>query len=245
MPPAIARPDRVETWPAWSPDGRFLYFCSAPKLKVEHFKQVRYDLMRVAYDIDQDRWGEPETVVAARDTALSAAEPRVSPDGRWLLFCLSPYGNFPAYSPGSDLYLLELPTRARRRLEINSDQADSWHCWSSNGRWIVFSSKRRDGLFTRPYFSHMDAAGNFSKPVLLPQRDPAFYDSFTRTYNLPELIAGPVTVTARALAHAALHPATSLKPTVIAPPSGQAVAPEHEADEGRSAGVMPDGGGRR
>ena len=245
MPPAIAKPDRVETWPSWSPDGRFLYFCSAPKLKLERFKQVRYDLMRVAYDIDQDRWGELETVVAARDTALSAAEPRVSPDGRWLLFCLSPYGNFPAYSPGSDLYLLELRTRALRRLEINSDQADSWHCWSSNGRWIVFSSKRRDGLFTRPYFSHMDAEGNFSKPVLLPQRDPAFYDSFTRTYNLPELIESPVTVTSRALAHAALHPARSLKPTVMATPSGQAPAPEHEADEGRSAGVMPDPGGRR
>jgi hypothetical protein len=91
----------------------------------------------------------------------------------------------------------------------------------------------------------MDAAGNFSKPVLLPQRDPAFYDSFTRTYNLPELIESPVTVTSRALAHAALHPAKSLKPTVIAPLSGQAAAPEHEADEGRSAGVMPDPGGRR
>jgi hypothetical protein len=240
MPPAISLPNRAETWPAWSPDGRFLYYCSAPRLKIEHLRQVRYDLMRVAYDIDQDRWGEPETVLSARDLALSAAEPVVSPDGRWLLLCLMPYGNFPPYQAGSDLYLLDLQTRALRRLDINSEQSDAWHGWSSNGRWIVFSSKRRDGLLTRPYFSHMDADGHFSKPILLPQRDPAFYDSFTRIYNRPELIVAPVTVTARALAEAALRPRHPLKPGVPASATNRAPAAEHEADEGRSAPATGD-----
>ena len=233
-PPAMARPDRAETWPSWSPDGRHLYFCSAPKLKLERFKQIRYDLMRVAYDIEQDRWGEPETVVSALDSGLSAAQPRVSPDGRWLLFCLSPYGNFPAYSPGSDLYLMDLSTRQMRRLEINSDQSDAWHGWSSNGRWIVFSSKRRDGVFTRPYFSHMDQEGRFSKPFVLPQRDPRFYDSFVKVYNIPEFIESPVTVTQAQLARGALRPKRVLDPLTEPALSSGEPPIKHEAEEGRS-----------
>jgi hypothetical protein len=244
-PPAISIRDRLETWPTWSPDGRFLYFCSAPKLKIERLKQIRYDLMRVSYDLSLDRWGEPETVVAARETALSAAQPRISPDGQWLLFCLSPYGNFPAYSPGSDLYLLNLATNSNtpRRLEINSGQADSWHCWSSNGRWVVFSSKRRDGLFTRPYLAHMDSTGNFSKPFLLPQKDPTFYDAFTRTYNLPELIQEPVTVSPADLARAALKPKVTLKPQPVPSGPNAELPPVHEPNEGRS--TVGDGSQQR
>ncbi len=235
MPPAISKPDRLENWPAWDPAGRYLYFCSAPKLRIERHKQIRYDLMRVAYDLEQDSWGEPETLVSARDTMASAAQPRISPDGRWLLFCLAPYGNFPAYHAGSDLHLMDLETRSMRRLEINSDQSDSWHCWSSNSRWIVFSSKRRDQLFTRPYFSHVDQQGHCSKPFLLPQRDPRFYDAFVKTYNLPEFVREPVTVTPDDLARGVLNPRAILKPQSASTP-GQAVPVEHEAEEGRTSG---------
>jgi hypothetical protein len=247
-PPPIAKPDRLETWPSWAPDGKHLYFCSAPNLKIERLKQIRYDLMRVSYDIDHDRWGEPETIVSARDTRLSAAQPRISPDGRWLLFCLAPNGNFPAYQAGSDLYMVDLSAGAKgpdtsgqprwpmRRLdEINSDLSDSWHCWSSNGRWMVFSSKRRDGLFTRPYLSHFEN-GHFSKPVLLPQEDPEFYDSFVRTYNLPEFVQKPVPVSSAELTRAVFKPKQTLKPTVITP---QVAPAEHEADEGRSEELAP------
>lgn len=230
-PSVIAQPEYAETWPSWAPDGRHLYYCRAPKLKIERLKQVRYDLVRVLYDLEKNRWGEPEVMVSARDTRLSAAQPRVSPDGRWLLYCLSPYGNFPAYSAGSDLHLMDLNTRASRRLDINSDLSDSWHCWSSNGRWVVFSSKRRDGLFTRPYFTHMDEAGNFTKPFILPQEDPTFYDWFDRTYNLPEFIQGPVTVSSRDLREGAFHPRRELKPGSEVQ---SAPVEEHEADEGRT-----------
>jgi len=134
------------------------------------------------------------------------------------------------------LYLLNLATNSNtpRRLEINSAQADSWHCWSSNGRWVVFSSKRRDGLFTRPYLTHMDSTGNFSKPLLLPQKDPTFYDSFTRTYNLPELIQEPVTVSPAELARAALKPRVTLKPQPVPSGPNAELPPVHEPDEGRS-----------
>jgi hypothetical protein len=233
-PPAIAKPDRLETWPAWAPDGQYLYFCSAPKLRMERFRQVRYDLMRVAYDIARDQWGEPEVVVSARDTRQSAAQPRISPDGRWLLFCLAPYGNFPAYQRGSNLYLMDLHTRQMRPLEVNSDQSDSWHAWSSNGRWIVFSSKRRDGLFTRPYISHFTEDGRVSKPFILPQQDPDFYDSFGRTYNLPEFVQSPVTLPSKELARGIFNPRQVFKP---ASSRSDGEKEEHDADEGRSAGL--------
>lgn len=211
-PPAVTLPDRLENWPSWSPDGRHLYFTSARKLRWERFRQIRYDLMRVSFDLDRNAWGEPETLVSGDEVGLSASQPRVSPDGRWLLFCLAKYGHFPIYQPGSDLYLMDLLTKKWRRLDINSDQADSWHCWASNGRWVVFSSKRVDGLLARPHFSYVDEAGRFHKPFILPQGDPTFYDSCLQTFNLPEFVLGPVRVGAAELARGVIRPRTSLTP---------------------------------
>jgi hypothetical protein len=211
-PPPIAQPERQENWPCWAPNGRYLYFCSAPKLRRERFRQVRYDLLRVSFDLERNAWGTPEVLVAAADTGLSAAQPRVSPDGRWLLFCLSKYGNFPIYQPGSDLYLLDLSTRKYQRLDINSDQADTWHCWSSNGRWVVFSSKRGDGLFARPHFSYVDQEGRFHKPFLLPQADPLFYDACLQTFNVPELAQSPLRLSPASLARAVVRPRLVVTP---------------------------------
>ncbi len=200
--PQISRPDRVETFPAWSPDGRHLYYCSTDPLPVDRYREIRYDLMRISYDADSQRWGDVEPVLLAKDTGLSISEPRISPDGRWLLFCMSEYGEFPVFQPSSDLYLMDLSTRRYTRLDINSPRSESWHSWSSNGRWIVFASKRRDGIFARLYFSYVDAQGRVHKPVLLPQRDPTFYDRFLKTYNVPELTPTPVPATERAIVKA-------------------------------------------
>jgi len=117
------------------------------------------------------------------------------------------YGCFPIYQPSSDLYLMDLRTRRYQRLPINSDRSESWHSWSANSRWLAFSSKRHDGVFTRTYFSYIDAAGQAHKPFLLPQRDPTFYDSFLKTYSVPELVTEPVRVTGERLARAARAPA--------------------------------------
>lgn len=238
--PQISRPDRLETFPSWSPDGRYLYFSSARLTGMDkkdvplNYDQMRYDLERVAYNPETDRWGEVETVVAANQIGKSISLPEVSPDGRYLLFCGHDYGSFPTYQPGSDLYLLDLckvaseaaPSRSRgagpaagggqadparlifdraalRKLdEINSDRAESYHSWSSNGRWIIFASKREDGMFARLYLAHLEVDGSFGKPVLMPQRDPLFYSVCLMTFNRPELIRQPVTVTAAELVRA-------------------------------------------
>ena len=76
---------------------------------------------------------------------------------------------------------------------VNSEDVDSFHTWSSNGRWLVFSSRRDDGLYTKPYFTHVDAQGQATKPFLLPQENPReFYKRRMESYNLPAFTTGPV-----------------------------------------------------
>ena len=221
-PPAISATNRNETWPAWSPDGRHLYFSAVQPLPKSKFRQVRYDLMRVEYDISRDEWGEPEVLVNATESGMSACQPKVSPDSKSVLFTMCQYGNFPIYQESSDLYLLDVATRKYQRLGINSNQADSWHCWSANARWIVFSSKRLDGLFARPHFSYVDANGKFHKPFILPQEDPTFYESYIKTYNVPELMNGPVTIKETELAGAIFRPRVALQPSAHAAETGKA-----------------------
>ena len=212
-PSEISRKDRLETYPTWSPDGRYLYFCSAPmwwsgrgEILPQRYNEIRYDLIRTSYDLNRDRWGQLETVLSAQDTGLSILLPRISPDGRWLLLCMCNYGCFPAFQQSSDLYMVDLKAAQEtgrykhRRLDINSDQSESWHSWSSNSRWIAFSSKRWQGVFTRPYLSYVDQKGKVYKPVLLPQKDPVFYDSCLQAYSVPELVIQPVQVTGEKLA---------------------------------------------
>ncbi len=213
--PRLAQKDRLENWPAWSGDGKYLYFCSAPKLwsderlhPPEQYDQVKYDLMRITYDIDSNTWGQIETVLSSRDTGKSIAMPRCSPDGRWVSFCLFDYGYFPTWHEESDLYVVDLHEYERtgqavcRRLEINSDQSESWHTWSSNSRWLVFSSKRLHGVFTRPWLSYVDASGTAHKPIVLPQRDSDYYESCIFSFNTPELVTGLPQVTGENLARA-------------------------------------------
>jgi hypothetical protein len=112
------------------------------------------------------------------------------------------HGGFALYQPESDLYLLNLESGEYQPLECNSEFAESWHCWSSNGRWIVFSSKRPTGIFTQLYLCHIDRDGHASKPFLLPQRDPGHDDALVALYNLPEFMTGPVPASPAALLHA-------------------------------------------
>ena len=204
--PEISRPDRLETFPAWSADGRYLYFCSADPLPRDRYDEVRYDLMRIGFDAASGRWGELEEVLSASQTGLSISQPRPSPDGRWILFCMMDYGAFPAFRSSSDLYLLDRERRQYKRLEVNSEQAESWHSWSSNSRWIAFASKRRDGVFARIYLSYVDEAGRAHTPVLVPQKDPSFYDRLLKTYTVPELSRTPAPASSRVLARAIRSP---------------------------------------
>jgi len=211
---SLSDPDWLETYPTWSPDGKYLYFSSAPLLwhpdseevPPDRFEENRYDLKRISYNLESGKFGEIETVLSAEETGLSILEPRVSPDGRFLLFCMMTYGCFPTLNPTSDIYLMNLKTGDYKCLPFNSDKSESWHSWSSSSRWFVFSSKKGDGLFMKPYFSYIDENGTCYKPFLLPQKDPAFYDSFYKIFQLPELIKEPIPMKKRELLRAIYSP---------------------------------------
>ena len=74
----------------------------------------------------------------------------------------------------------------------NSDDTESYHSWSSNNRWIVFSSRREDGLYTRPYIAFVGKDGQVGKAFMLPQKDPEYYKYLTKSYNIPEFVNSKV-----------------------------------------------------
>ncbi|MBN1516496.1 PD40 domain-containing protein [Candidatus Sumerlaeota bacterium] len=234
--PGISGEDHFETFPAWSPDGKYLYFSSAKKrwpnndnaLYPEEYNQSKYDLVRISYDIETDTWGELETVLPSAETGRSALLPRISPDGRWLMICMCGYSCWPGFQSDSDLYLIDLEEAQQTGhydyqplAQANSAESDYWHCWSSNGRWFVFSSKRESGIFTKPYFSYFDENGVAHKPFVLVQDDPAYYDSLIRVYQLPELIVKPIPITGERLASVlrSTSDVESQAPAAKAPPT--------------------------
>lgn len=186
---------RRESMPEWSADGKYLYFTSAPeaiKGDKESLLHSRYSLMRITYDTDTDNWGKAEMVLNADSLGMSISMPAASPDGKFMVCAMSDYGYFTIFHQNSDLYLINLETHELKKMELNSNTAESHSSWSSNGKWLVFSSKRTDGVMTRPYISFIDSNGTAHPPFLLPQKDPEMYDLLQANYNRPDLVTGKV-----------------------------------------------------
>jgi len=87
-------------------------------------------------------------------------------------------------------------------MSLNSSETESYHSWSSNSRWLVFSSKRGDGLTARPYFAYFGSPDNVGKPFVLPQKDPALYKRMAKTFNRPEFVTGKINIDPRDFARA-------------------------------------------
>lgn len=182
----------LETCPAWSPDGRILYTVRTHNPEGEptaaNVRDIRYDLVERRFDAERRSFSEPRTLFAASSSKKSASWPRPSTDGRWLVFTLADHGYFHIWHGDADLYILDLQTGAVRALdEINSKAAESYHSFSHDGHWMVFSSRRDDGTYTRPYFAHFDpASGRFGRPFPLPIADPDLNLRRMKSYNVPE-----------------------------------------------------------
>lgn len=201
-------PDRLECHPAWSKDGRTLYYTSAdyPEMKsanqiVAHMKEVKYNLYSKPFDPETRAWGPSRIEFDAAAIDSSLTWPKISPDGRYMLCCISTHGVFPPYQDVSDLILFDLEEGTRRYAsELNSTRAESYHAWSSTGKWVVLSTRREDGIYTRLYLAHFNDDGTFTKPFALPQRDPEFNRKYLFAFNVPEFTIEPVRVPARRIA---------------------------------------------
>ena len=190
--PLTSDSTQLETFPTFSPDGKYIYYCVANRdgLKSKNLKGLQYALVRIPFDEKAGRFGtQVDTLYKER----SVCHPKVSPDGKHLLFTVANYGTFPIWHPEADLYMMDLKTGKVDSLSIvNSKKSDTYHIWSHNSRWFVFASKRDDGLYGKPYFSYIDRHGKAHKPFVLPQEEPTFYDNFLKSFNIPELSRGPV-----------------------------------------------------
>jgi hypothetical protein len=190
--------DQMETFPYWSPDGKYLYFVSANYLPetdnieneiIENYQKIKYDIYRMVFNEKDTTFSEKELIFSASSQNLSATFPRISPDGKYLLFTMGNCGNFHIWHKSSDLYLLNLSDgKLMDSKAINSPDVESYHSWSSNGKWIIFSSRRDDGSYTRLYAAYFDKNGNFHKPFVIPQDDPSFYKKSFKSFNIPEFI---------------------------------------------------------
>lgn len=196
LSPLLKQDAVYETYPVFSADGRSLYFCAAQALPEDNHQldSIRYNLCRIDFDPATGHFGSRiDTIVDAKALHKSVSFPRPSYDGRFLCYTLADYGQFSIWHHEADLYLLDLTTRQSLPMdEANSEETESFHNWSTNSRWLLFSSRRDDGLYTRPYFCHVDAKGNVSKAFMLPQRNPRrFYRGRFLSYNVPDFIIAP------------------------------------------------------
>jgi tetratricopeptide (TPR) repeat protein len=192
--PGADDPRYVQTDAVWSPDGKYLVFARA-EAKVPYpasgkmaayandpaETQVQYDLYRIPFN--DGKGGKPEPIVGASNNGMSNNFPKVSPDGRWIIFVKNKNGQL--MRPDSELYIVPTEGGVARRLHANTSRMNSWHSFSPNGRWLVFSSKARS-FYTQMYLTHIDEDGNDSPAILIDNSTAA-----NRAVNLPEFVNIP------------------------------------------------------
>lgn len=193
--PLLQRKEAFETFPVFSADGGTLYFCSSPAQEMpKDYRQVRYSICSIPFSAEGGFGNRVDTLLHADEGMNSLVFPRPSYDGKYLMYTACDYGTFPIWHKESDLWLLDLHTGEKRRMdEVNSDDVESFHNWSSNSRWFLFSSRRGDGRYTRVYLASIDEEGRISKPFLLPQERPSeYYLESLYSYNVPDFVSEPV-----------------------------------------------------
>jgi hypothetical protein len=197
----LLQTDDWETYPAFSADGQTLFYCTAKPYRVPaEWDKVKYSLCKIAFDAKTGTYGDHvDTLLNAQQLNKSFMYPRASYDGKWLMFNVTNCGNFPVNHPEADLWLMNLQTGETHPLSgANSDDTESFHNWSLNSHWLVFSSRRENGVYSMPYIAFIDDKGRAGKPFLLPQRNPRkYYLEEMDSYNCIDFTEGKVNVDAR------------------------------------------------
>jgi len=184
-------PRFVQMGAVWSPDGKYLVFAraetkepnpaGAPTARFANDpneNQIRYDLYCIPFNNGQG--GRAEAIAGASGNGVSNTFPKVSPDGRWIVFFQARNGQL--IRPDSQLYIVPAAGGPARRMRANTRLMNSWHSFSPNSRWLVFSSKNRSP-YTQMYLTHIDEQGNDSPAILIDNTTAA-----NRAVNLPEFV---------------------------------------------------------
>ncbi|MFZ0960544.1 MAG: tetratricopeptide repeat protein [Terriglobia bacterium] len=192
--PGADDPRYVQTSAFWSTDGQSLVFSRAPAedpyyagqitptyANDPNETQIKYDLYRIPFNNGEG--GTPERIVGASQNGMSNDFPKVSPDGRWVVFVEN--GNGLLMRPDSKLYIVPFKGGEARQMRCNLSLMNSWHSFSPNGRWLVFSSKARS-LFTQLFLTHIDPEGRDSPAILIENATAA-----NRAANIPEFVNVP------------------------------------------------------
>lgn len=187
--PGADDPRFVQSNAVWSPDGQYLVFVRAqatesyPKgRKMAEYSndpnevQIQYDLYRIPFR--NGAGGVAEPIRGASANGMSNSFPKISPDGRWLVFVQSRNGQL--MRPDGQLYIVPAGGGTARRMNCNTELMNSWHSFSPNGRWMVFSSKSRSP-YTQMFLTHIDENGNDSPPILIENSTAS-----NRAVNIPE-----------------------------------------------------------
>jgi tetratricopeptide (TPR) repeat protein len=192
--PGADDPRFVQMGAVWSPDGRYLVFARAvakdanpPGRPMAQYANdpnelpMKYDLYRIPFRAGKG--GTPEPIKGASQDGMSNSFPKISPDGRWIVFVKARNGLL--MRPDSQLYIVPANGGEARRMRCNTPLMNSWHSFSPNGRWLVFSSKARSP-YTQMYLTHIDENGNDSPAILIENSTAA-----NRAVNLPEFVNIP------------------------------------------------------
>jgi len=189
--PGADDPRYVQSNAVWSTDGRYLVFSRAeakdPYLtdgKMAAYANdpmevpIQYDLYRIPFN--DGKGGTAEPIAGASQNGMSNSFPKISPDGRWIVFVEARNGQL--MRPDSELYIVPAAGGKARRMNCNTALMNSWHSFSPNGRWLVFSSKSRSP-YTQMFLTHIDAEGNDTPAILIENSTAA-----NRAVNIPEFV---------------------------------------------------------
>ncbi len=192
--PGADDPRYVQTSAFWSPDGTYLVFCRAeardaypPGRKLAERANdpnelpIQYDLCRIPFN--GGKGGRAEPIAGASQNGMSNTFPKVSPDGRWIVFVECRNGLL--MRPDSQLYIVPAEGGQARRMRCNTPLMNSWHSFSPSGRWLVFSSKGRSP-YTQMFLTHIDEQGCDSPAILIDNATAA-----NRAVNIPEFVNIP------------------------------------------------------
>jgi hypothetical protein len=203
----------LEVYPTWSPDGKYLYYCKSVPLPEEMkdkdirttYPKIQYNLYRRSFDVATHNFGGEELIYDAASADKSVTLPRISPDGRYLLFALGQYGCFHSRHHDADIVCIPMDKYNGTALtaetsspvdltQVNSaGYSDSYPSWSSNGHWMMLASRRDDDNYSRVYFAYFNN-GKVGKAFLLPQEDPEHNTFLLKSYNRPEFMVEPVKI---------------------------------------------------